>query len=293
MDARRGIFWAVVSVFFFSLMAALVKWLSSSYSATQIAFCRSLFALLPVLPLFLAQSRTASLRPRAPLGHVARGVIGVAGMVLIFYGVGRLPLAVSTAIAFTIPLWVTALARPVLGERVDVQAWAAVIVGFAGVLVIVPPTGGAQLVPALLLVLGNGLIGFSVVLVRRLGRTEATPSIVFYYTLALIVGTGALAPIDWRTPPWPDVPLLIAVGIVGGTAHLVMTHAYRLAPAVVVAPFDYTGLLWGVVFGILVWHEWPGPNLFAGSTLVVGSGLYILWRETRASKRVPSPAPGG
>jgi drug/metabolite transporter (DMT)-like permease len=191
------------------------------------------------------------------------------------------------------PLWITALARPVLGERVDARAWAAVVVGFAGILVIVPPTGGASLVPALLLVLGNGLIGFSTVLVRRLGRTEATPTIVFYYTLALIVGTGALAPIDWRTPPLGDVPLLVAVGIMGGTAHLVFTHAYRLAPAAVVAPFDYTGLLWSVLFGVLLWNEWPGANLFAGSTLVVGSGLYILWRETRAARRVPSPAPGG
>jgi drug/metabolite transporter (DMT)-like permease len=274
-------------------MAVLVKWLSASYSVTQIAFCRSLFALLPVLPLFLAQSRTVSLRPRDPWGHVLRGAVGVSGMILVYYGVGRLPLADSTAIAFTVPLWVTALARPMLGERVDARAWAAVVVGFAGVLVIVPPTGGAPLLPALLLVCGNGLIGLSVVLVRRLSRTEATPNIVFYYTLALIVGTGALAPIDWRTPLLADVPLLVAVGIVGGTAHLVLTHAYRLAPAAVVAPFDYTGLLWGVLFGVLIWNEWPGPNLFAGATLVVGSGLYILWRETRAARRVPSPAPGG
>ncbi|MCK6449299.1 MAG: DMT family transporter [Alphaproteobacteria bacterium] len=280
----RGVLWAVFAVFLFSVMGALVKWSSAGYAITQLAFFRSTFALLPILPLLLADGRASFERPTWLGGIVLRGVIGVAGMVMVFYGVANLPLADSVAISFTVPLWVTALAAPFLGERVGGRGWIAVAAGFLGVMIIAPPTGRSDLVPALVCLAGNGLIGCTLILLRRLGRHHRTAAIVFYHTVALIIGTACLAPLDWRTPEAGDWPFLVALGVLGGSAHLVLTQAYRLAPAPTVAAIDYTAIFWGVLFGYAIWGERPGANLVLGAAVVIASGLYIVRR------RQPAPA---
>lgn len=279
----RGVLWAVFAVFLFSTMGALVKWTSAGYAVTQLAFFRAAFAMLPILPLFLADGRAAFEPPRWIGGLVLRGVIGVAGMTMVFYGVANLPLADSVAISFTVPLWVTALAAPFLGERVGWRGWIAVIAGFLGVMVIAPPTGRSDIVPALVCLIGNGLIGCTLIVLRQLGRHHRTAAIVFYYTVALIIGTGCLAPLDWRTPSPGDWPFLVALGILGGLAHLVLTQAYRLAPAPTVAAVDYTAIFWGVLFGYVIWSERPGLNLVVGAAIVVASGLYIVRRRPPAA----------
>jgi drug/metabolite transporter (DMT)-like permease len=285
-DARdavaRGVLWAVLAIFLFSSMSALVKWNGAAYAVTQLAFFRATFAMVPILPLFLAQGGASMARPGWLGGIVLRGVVGVAGMVMVFYGVANLPLADSVAIAFTVPLWVTALAAPFLGERVGVKGWIAVTAGFLGVLVIAPPTGRVDLVAAFVCLVGNGLIGFSLILLRQLSRYDRTATIVFYYTVSLIVGTSCLAPLDWRTPPPADWPGLVGLGVLGGLAHITLTQAYRLAPAPTVAAIDYTGIFWGVLFGYAIWGEKPGANLALGAALVIGSGLYIVRRRPAA-----------
>jgi drug/metabolite transporter (DMT)-like permease len=289
-NLARGIAWAVLAMFLFSSMSALVKWASADYAVSQLAFFRAAFAMVPILPLFLSQGWTAvSARPVWLGGIVLRGVVGVAGMVMVFYGVANLPLADSFAIAFTVPLWVTALAAPFLGERVGIRGWIAVATGFLGVLIITPPTGRVDLVPAAVCLAGNGLIGYSLVLLRQLGQRERTSTIVFYYTVALIVGTSFLAPLNWRTPVLTDWPFLAGLGILGGLAHLTLTQAYRLAPAPTVAVIDYTAIFWGVLFGYVIWGEFPGANLMVGASVVIASGLYIIRRRHYpAEKSAPS-----
>jgi drug/metabolite transporter (DMT)-like permease len=278
----RGVLWAVLAMFLFSMMSALAKWTSANYAVTQLAFFRATFALLPILPLFLADGRAAFERPTWIGGMVLRGVIGVAGMTMVFYGVANLPLADSVAISFTVPLWVTALAAPFLGERVGWRGWIAVVIGFLGVMIITPPTGRSDIVPAVVCLIGNGLIACTLILLRRLGRHHRTAAIVFYYTVALIIGTGLLAPLDWRNPAAGDWPFLVALGILGGSAHLVLTQAYRLAPAPTIAVVDYTQIFWGLLFGYAIWNERPGINLVLGAAIVVASGLYIVRRRPPA-----------
>ncbi|MBM3573058.1 MAG: DMT family transporter [Alphaproteobacteria bacterium] len=287
---RRAIGLALVSVFLFTAMSAIVKWIASfGYAATQITFFRAVFALLLSVPILLVQVGPAGFRTARPLGYVLRGFIGVFGTVFCFYGLANLPLADSVAIGFTMPLWVALLSAPVLGERVGLRRWLALLAGFAAILIIVPPTGAAPLVPALAALAGNGLIGLTLVLLRRLNATERPQTIVFYYMAALTLGTSILAPLDWRTPDSAhDFLGLAAVGIMAGLAHTVITHAYRYAPAAVVASFDYTGMLWGVLFGYLVWDERPGANLYVGAAIVIGCGLYILLSEGRHG-RVTDP----
>jgi drug/metabolite transporter (DMT)-like permease len=272
-----------MAIFAFTSMGAVVKWIGGAgYAATQITFFRAFFALLTVTPILLIQVGPSGFRTARPWGFALRGFIGVFGTVFCFYGMANLPLADSVAIAFTIPLWITVLSLPVLGEPVGAGRWAAVLVGFAGVLVIVPPTGDAPLVPALVALAGNGLIGLTLVLLRRLNATERPQTIVFYYMVALTIGTAALLPLSWRTPATSgDWTALVAIGVIAALAHTLLTHAYRFAPAVVVATFDYTGILWGVLFGYFIWGERPGANLFIGAVIVTGSGLYVLLSEGR------------
>lgn len=292
-QVRRAIGLAVLAIFSFTLMSAVVKWIGGAgYGATQITFFRALFALLTVTPILLIQVGPSGFRTARPWGFAFRGFIGVFGTVFCFYGMTHLPLADSVAIAFTIPLWITVLSWPLLGEPVGIGRWAAVLAGFAGVLVIVPPTGEAPVIPALVALVGNGLIGLTLVLLRRLNATERPQTIVFYYMVALTIGTAALAPFDWRTPASPgDWTALIAIGLIAALAHTLLTHAYRFAPAVVVATFDYTGILWGVLFGYLIWDERPGANLLIGAVIVIGCGLYVLLSEGRHG-RVENPVGG-
>lgn len=280
LSTRAGILWALLAVLLFSTMGALVKLMSAHYAITQVAFCRSFFALLAILPLFLAQGAKLG-QSGWWLGHALRGAIGIAGMLAVYVSYARLPLADAVALTFTVPLWVTALAGPLVGERADARAWGAVVAGFAGVLVIFPPTGDADWLPVVMGLLGNGLIALQITLIRRLGRTDGTTRIVLYYTIALAAGTAVLAPIGWRTPSLDHAGILVAIGVIGGAAHLCLTQAYRIAPAAIVASFDYTGLLWSALLGYLLWQERPSANLAIGAVIIIASGIYVLQRSGR------------
>jgi drug/metabolite transporter (DMT)-like permease len=286
---RRGIAWAVSAVFFFTAMVGLVKWLTESFSIWQIAFCRALFAMLTTLPLLLAESGPRGLSTSRPQAFILRGLVGVAGLFGCYYGVSLMPIADWVAITFTVPLFVAALSAPMLGEHVGVGRWAAIIAGFLGVLIIHPPLGGTSLWALAVGLFGNGMIGVSIILIRRLSRTERTTTIVFYYMLALTVGTGVTAPIDWRWPGLIDGAALVAVGVIAGIAHMLLTVAYRMAPAAVIAPFDYTGIIWGLLLAYAVWGDRPGPSFYLGATIIIGSGLYVLMRETREPIGARSP----
>jgi drug/metabolite transporter (DMT)-like permease len=277
----RAILFACSSVVLFTTMVTLIKSLGARYPLMQVVFCRGLFALVPLAPLVLAGGGRAALHTSRPLGHVVRGVIGVVGTAAMYYAYGRLPLADSIALSFTTPLFVTALSAPLLGERVGWRRAAAILVGFVGVLVIARPSGEIALLPATVAVFGNGLIALSIILVRRLSRTERNVTIVFYYTVASTVIAGGFVPFQWLPAPGGDLAVLAGIGILGGLAHLLLTQAYRLAPVAVVAPFDYTAILWAALFGFALWGELPDPNLALGAPIVIGSGLYILLHGRR------------
>jgi drug/metabolite transporter (DMT)-like permease len=124
-------------------------------------------------------------------------------------------------------------------------------------------------------------VALALVLIRRMGAAERTTTIVLYYMLAMTGITALLAPLDWRAPEGTQWAMLAAVGVIGGCGHLLLTAAYRLAPASVIAPFDYTSIAWGVLVGWLAWGDEPSPRLLLGLPLVVGSGLYVVMSATR------------
>lgn len=283
-----GIAMMLGSVLLFTILNSLVKLLGDGYPVNQIVFFRNAFALIPVAGMVAAQGGIATLRTGRPMGHVWRGVVGLATMVMLFWSFTLLPLADAVALNFTSPLLTTALSVPLLGEHVGVHRWSAVAIGFVGVVIMAHPGGELPLfgsMVALIAALGQAL---AVTTVRQLSRTEPANAIVFYFTLMTTLVSALSLPFSWvPVQSWRDFALFLACGLVGGSAQLLMTRAYSMAPSAVVAPFNYTSILLAAAIGWMLWSEVPTTYTVIGATLVVASGLYILYRETRL--RRPSP----
>jgi len=275
-----GIASMLVAVAVFSCMDALIKWLSAGYPTIEIVFFRSSFAFLPLLPAILRGGR-AALRTRRPLGQAGRAAIGIVSMFGFFYCFRLMPLADVFGIAFSAPIFVTALSVPMLGEKVGIRRWSAVVVGFAGVLVMLRPDAGLFASASWVALFATALYALGQIFVRDLTKTETTTCIVFYVTLTTTIVSAIALPFVWVTPGLVDAAMLGTVGILGGLAQLAFTRAFRLAPAGVVSPFDYTGLLYAGVIGYFVWGDVPTARFLVGAAIVMASGLYILYRETK------------
>lgn len=272
----------LASIFLFAVMDAMVKWLTASFPVHQVVFFRSAFALVPCLVLAAQAGGLATLRTGRPWGHFLRGLVGVVSMVLIFHAYSVMKLADAAAILFSGPLFLTALAGPVLGERVGLRRWTAVLAGFAGVLVIIQPGSGAIGPGALAALTAAALYAVAMIMVRRLGATEGAVAITFYFSLfGAVAGAAMLAALGWTAPTPAQFVLLALVGIIGGIAQLFMSQAFRLAETGVIGPLKYSSMIWVVLFGYLVWGELPAPHVVLGTAIVIASGLYILHRETR------------
>ncbi|MFQ5772947.1 MAG: DMT family transporter [Kiloniellaceae bacterium] len=280
-ETGRGIALMVLAVGLFAIMDALVKWLGPTYPTLQLVFFRNLFAFVPLAVYMLRAGSLTGLRTRRPFAHAVRALVGLASLSCLFYAFAHMPLADVVAISFAAPLFVTALAVPLLGEVVGRRRWTAVLVGFLGVLIMIRPDAGV-LEPVAIVALA-GTVGYALVMifVRKLSRTESSAAIVFYYSLSSTLIAGAFMPFQWVTPNAEDLVLLIAVGLVGGLAQITVTNAFRLADVSVVAPFDYTAMIWAALLGFFVWGDMPELNIWIGVAVVVASGVYIARRETR------------
>ncbi|BBK31091.1 EamA domain-containing membrane protein RarD [Stella humosa] len=281
----RGILFMLGAVACFVVMDALIKWLSAKFPTMQVVFFRSLFALVPIAVLVIQQGGIARLKTKRPAMHALRCLIGLGSMVCFFHAFRVMPLADVIAIGFAAPLFVTALSVPLLKEKVGIRRWSAVVVGFAGVLIMVRPGADVFEIGAGVALIGTVLYSLAMILMRDLGRTDTTTAITFYFTMAGTIVAGAAIPFVWVEPVGMDWALLVLVGLIGGVAQLLMTQAFRLTPVAVIAPFDYTAMLWGSILGYAVWGEIPDALLWVGAAIVAASGLYIVHRETRL--RIP------
>jgi drug/metabolite transporter (DMT)-like permease len=222
-------------------------------------------------------------KTRRPFGHLARSAIGLSGMVCGFSAVQFLPLTEATALQFTSPLFMTALSALILAEPVGRHRWGAVAVGFLGVLVMARPVPGQMNVVGVTLgmLAALGSAG-AMVAIRQISDTERGATIVFYFTLAgVFLGLVGTSAVGWVMPDRLTLGLLVLAGLIGGVGQLLLTEALRNAPVGVVAPFDYTQLVWAGVLSLLVWGEAPRLLTLAGAVVVAASGVYILHRELR------------
>jgi drug/metabolite transporter (DMT)-like permease len=291
-EVRRGIVYVVASIFVFALTNALIKWLVARYSVVEIVVFRSTFALVPCIYLVATRGGILALRTKRLHQHITRSVLQFVSMICIFTAFGLMPLADAVAITFASPLFLTMLSIPLLGEQVGIYRWSAVIVGFVGVLTMVQP-GPGLLHSGALFPLANALINACVTIaIRRMTLTEASTTLVFYQTLVTGVIALVLVPFFWVTPNLVDLALFSATGLLSGIAQFWWMQGCRYVPAAVAAPFSYTSMIWSLALGYLVWSDVPSAAVLAGATIVIASGLYILYRETIRRAAKPALAAG-
>ncbi|HLZ73396.1 DMT family transporter [Phenylobacterium sp.] len=276
-----GIAYRMAAMVCVALLSAAVKWSGHrGVPVFEMVFFRNAFAFVPILAYIARTTGFSVLKTKLPLGHLHRSVVGLIGMTCSFSALQHLALTEATAFTFCAPLFMTALSALMLREPVGWHRWGAVVVGFVGVLIMVRPEPGHMNVAGvgfgLTAALGSAL---AMVQIRQIAVTEKGPTIVFYFTLAGTVLGGAVSLFNWVTPDPMTLVVLIAGGLVGGVGQLFLTEAIRVAPVGVVAPFDYSQLIWATGLGYLVWGELPHAATLAGALVVAASGIYILHRE--------------
>lgn len=281
--AALGIAYRMAAMVCMAGLSALVKWCGGrGVPVLEIVFFRNAFAFVP-LGLYIWRTAGPSvLKTRRPLGHLTRSAIGLTSMVCGFSAVQYLPLTDATAFQFASPLFMTALSALILAEPVGRHRWGAVLVGFIGVLIMCRPEPGHMNVTGVLLALGGALgAAGAMVAIRQISATEKGATIVFYFTLGgTVLGlVGSL--FHWVTPDPRTLAFLVVAGLIGGVGQLLLTQALTVAPVGVVAPFDYTQLVWASGLGFLVWGELPRATTIVGAAVVAASGVYILHREIR------------
>lgn len=261
-----------------TLNDALAKWLSATYPVGEIVALRSGFIVL-ALGLFLFwRGGPAALKPVRFRHQALRSACFIASTFAIVTALSRLPLADVVAFTFASPLFIVALAGPLLGEYVVWRRWLAVLVGFAGVLVMARPTPNAFQWAACIALTAALFSALRDLVTRHISAVESSNLIVWYSMLAAVTaGLLSILVMPWRLPSLTDTGLFAINAAFNGGAHFMMIEAYRRAEASVVAPFRYTALLWGILFGFLLWGDMPGVWLLAGAMLVMGSGLYLFY----------------
>jgi len=295
-DVRRtntltGIGLKVASVAVFVGMSTSIK-LAGDIPAGEIVFFRSFFAVFPVLALFAwrGELRTA-LSTKHPFSHIARGIVGVGAMSLGFFALTRLPLPEAITLNYAQPLLVVVFSALFLGEAIRVYRWSAVAVGLIGVVIVSWPkltlfTEGAGLgdreaIGVVAALASASISAVALLLVRRLVRTEKSATIVLWFSLTASAIALASIPFGWQVPTWQQAALLITAGFCGGLAQVLMTESYRHAEASTVAPFEYTSMILGIASGYLAFGELPTIHTIVGGAIVIGAGIFIIWREHR------------
>lgn len=290
-NPMRGIMLKVVSVFFFVIMATMLK-ATETVPAGEMVFFRSFFALLPVLA-FLAWKRRLgnAFKTKRPFGHILRGFVGVASMSLGFFALTRLPLPEATAITYATPLLIVVFSALLLNERVHFFRWTAVVVGLVGVVIILWPRltvfssgsalGDAEAVGALAALMAAVLSAFAMMAVRNLVHTERTEAIVTYFFISASVLSLLTLPFGWIWPTPQQAALLIGAGFFGGIGQLLMTSSYRHADMSVIAPFEYVSLILTILIGYFIFSDVPTLTMIIGALIIIGSGIAVILREHR------------
>jgi drug/metabolite transporter (DMT)-like permease len=279
-DTPRALLLMAVAVALFALMDAGLKLLSPHYPPLQVGALRGLASLPFILAWIAATVGLRGLRPvRWPL-HLLRAALGIAMMAGFVYGLRTLPLSTAYAITFVAPLLVTAMAVPLLGERVGPRRWVAIGIGLIGVLVILRPTGEGMLtLGGLAILLAAICYAASAITVRLLARTDSTQAMVFWLMALLGLGSALLAWRGWLPIQPTHLWIIAGIGLTGSLAQVALTEAFRRGEASLVAPLEYTALVWGTLLDATLWGVLPDGMTWLGAGIIVASGLYLLRRE--------------
>ncbi|MEZ0497752.1 DMT family transporter [Sphingomonas sp. IW22] len=288
-----GIGLRLLAVALLGTMAALVKLAEARGAALgETMFFRQLCALPIVLGWLTATGNLKSVRTKRFSAHLGRTAAGLLGMTATFGSIHLLPLAEATSFQFAAPIFATLLGALWLREPTGVHRWSAVLMGFAGILIIAQPGGhGVPLTGAAVGLAAAFMIAVISILLRQIGRTESAGATVFWFSLLSVPPLGVAWLLDFRAHDAATWALLAAVGAVGGAGQIALTAALRHAPVSVVVPMDYSALIWATLFGWLLFDQLPSDTTWIGAPLLIGSGLYIALREHRLRKAASAAKP--
>ncbi|MBB6408143.1 EamA family transporter [Mesorhizobium sangaii] len=284
-----GITLKIVSVAVFVGMSTCIK-AAGTVPAGQIVFFRSFFAIFPIIAFLAFKGKLGTaFSTKRPLNHIARGVVGVCAMGLGFFALTRLPLPEAITLNYAQPLLVVVFSSIFLGEAIRVYRWSAVAVGLVGVLIISWPEltllssdealDDQEVLGVIAALVAAAISAVAMLLVRNLVQSERTATIVLWFSVTASVMALLSLPFGWQALTPLQAALLVAAGFCGGLGQILMTSAYRHAEASVVAPFEYTSMILGVVVGYLVFGDVATLNMLVGGLIVVAAGIFIIWRE--------------
>lgn len=304
-NPTRAIFLKVASVAVFVGMSTCIKAAGDGLPPGQIVFFRSAFAMVPILAWIATHGQIRTVfRTARPLSHLARGLVGVTSMGFSFYGLTLLPLPDAIAIGYASPLIAVIFAAFFLKETVRIYRWSAVLVGLAGVMIICWPKltlfgeaggGTGEAAGAAALIVAAILGATAMILVRRLIRSEKTPTIVLYFSLTSSVMALFSIPFGWAPLDLGTAALLVLSGLFGGAGQILLTHSYRFADVSTIAPFEYTSILLGIAIGYVLFGEVPTWTMLLGTIIVVAAGIFVIFRERsigirrRGARRAMTP----
>jgi S-adenosylmethionine uptake transporter len=281
-----GILLMLAGDFMFALNDAMGKWLVASFSVGQVVFIRSIGAFIVLGPMIANQGTAKLFQMERPVLQSLRVLATTVDTALFYAAVVYLPLADVMSFYMAGPIYVAALSHFLLGEKVGWRRWAAILVGFCGVLIILKPSSAAFSLSSMFALVGSIAFAFAIILSRRLRGTSDT-TLVTWQTIGTLL-VGAVMTIGaWRTPSALDFGAMLLLGIVSCSAHLMITRALKLAPASTLAPLHYSLLLWAVIFGLTFFGDVPGPRILIGSAIVVLAGLFIFHRQKVVETVVP------
>lgn len=278
-----GIIYIICGLFMLSCMDAIMKWMTADYSVGLIVASRGLFSLIPLFfYLYIAKKDLSEIKAKDFKVVYLRAFFGIIAFSSMVYSFSLIPLPNAVAISFSIPLFITILAKPMLGEDISTHKWVALLLGFFGMLLIVKPDENILQSGAIFTIIGSFFFALVRIIARKVSHNETTLCLTYSSNIAWIIA-GALSFFFIWTPPTSlfDIGLLLTIGILGGIAELLLTHASRIADASIIAPFHYTLLIWAMIFGYLLWGDKPDTFMISGAAIVIFCGLYIARIGTR------------
>lgn len=281
-----GIGCALGAFFMFAVMNVFAKKLAVHHSVIEVAFYRNVIAVLPLLFMIYFMGRKDILEIRtSPKAIVARSVIGTISLAVTFGAFAAMPLADATAFLFTASLIIPVFSYFFLKEHVGKYRWGAILIGFAGVLVMLKPTGQVNFDGVTLALSAAFLHATLQTILRALGKTEKPETVTFYFVFIGTFVSLIPMPLVFTMPLWSDVPYIIGVGLTGVVAQFLLSNAYKYAQASSVTVFNYSGIIWATLFGWMFWNEWPDDAILIGGGIVIASNIFIFYREHVLAKR--------
>ena len=284
---QLGFLYMFLSVCTFSVMDLLVKW-SSDYPTGEVLFFRGFFGLLPTYFLIPKNKLKTFYKTDRTKEHLFRCLTGLIALIAIVVALRELPLAVVVSLSYAAPLFITVLSIFLLSEKVGIFRWLAVLIGFAGVIIIAEPGfKGMNYLYSLPLIFCIGM-AFVTITIRKLSTTEPIWLISIFFTITISIAGLATIPMGWKMPNFQDFILLILIGVTGGSANLFLTQSYKLSEVSLVAPLKYLALVFAIFFGYFIWNEIPTIKTLLGASLVVFASLIIFRREIYHKQKIPS-----